>query len=312
MVKKDDATMDGGLPTDIVIPVMGPTGVGKSTFINSLLGQEKMVVGHDLKSCTARIEHAVVSNIPSHPNLHGRRVVIVDVPGFDDTIEDDAEILRRIAIWLASSYDDGMKLGGVIYLHEISQTRMLGTTRRNLNMFRKLCGEEALSRVILGTTKWADVLSDIGEQREKQLSDKFWKEMIGFGSVVRRFDKTQESAQAILNVILDKLTPPTPGESTPGSVGHDPTLQIQKELVHLQRFIPETQAGQELRYTLQQLLEMQKKMARELEVGNSEGSDHQARAKMKETQDNIKKTVKQIKDLKVPLPRRILAFFRLT
>ena len=34
--------------------------------------------------------------------LHGR-VVIVDTPGFDNTYEEDVEILRRIAVWLAAS-----------------------------------------------------------------------------------------------------------------------------------------------------------------------------------------------------------------
>lgn len=37
-------------------------------------------------------------------DIEGRRVVIVDTPGFDDTYIDDSEILRRIAVWLATSY----------------------------------------------------------------------------------------------------------------------------------------------------------------------------------------------------------------
>ena len=59
-----------------------------------------MPVGHDLKSCTANIHH---STIP-HPNIPSRRIVFVDTPGFDDTYVDDAEILKRIAVWLARSW----------------------------------------------------------------------------------------------------------------------------------------------------------------------------------------------------------------
>jgi hypothetical protein len=58
-----------------------------------------MVVGHDLSSCTSTLQYAVVDPSP----LEGHRVIIVDTPGFDDTYEDDVEILRRIAVWLASS-----------------------------------------------------------------------------------------------------------------------------------------------------------------------------------------------------------------
>jgi hypothetical protein len=62
-----------------------------------------MRVGHDMTSCTSKLEYAVIDPIPNHPHLKDHRVVIVDTPGFDDTYVDDVEILRRIAVWLASS-----------------------------------------------------------------------------------------------------------------------------------------------------------------------------------------------------------------
>ena len=61
-----------------------------------------MPVGHDISSCTSALQYAIVDNLSTH-KLEGRRVIIVDTPGFDDTYEDDVEILRRIAVWLASS-----------------------------------------------------------------------------------------------------------------------------------------------------------------------------------------------------------------
>jgi hypothetical protein len=58
-----------------------------------------MVVGHDLSSCTSTLQYEIVDPSPRT----GHRVIIVDTPGFDDTFVDDVEILRRIAVWLASS-----------------------------------------------------------------------------------------------------------------------------------------------------------------------------------------------------------------
>lgn len=58
-----------------------------------------------------------------------------------------------------------MKLAGVIYLHDIAQARMLGSTRRNLDMFRKLVGDKALDVVVLGTTKWGSVDESIARRR---------------------------------------------------------------------------------------------------------------------------------------------------
>jgi len=282
-VQQGDALVKDPKPTDIVIPVMGPTGVGKSTFINSLLGVNRMKVGLDLESCTSNLESVVVHDIPNHPKLKGRRLIIVDTPGFDDTWKDDVEILRRIVVWLASAYDSNMKLGGVIYLHEITQTRMLGTSRKNFSMFQQLCGKKAHAVVILGTTKWAEVKPNIGEEREKQLRENYWKDMLSQGSNMARVQNTKESAWALLDPILTNV------EKKAVKVA----LKIQVELVELQLLIPETKAGQELRYTLQQLLEMQKK--------GGEGANGEQR----------KAVLNQIKALNIPFSRRFATFFGL-
>jgi len=193
-----------------------------------------------------------------------------------------------------------MKLGGVIYLHNIAERRMEGANRRNLEMFRKLCGKDALPRVVLVTTSWAEVTPEVGQRREKELAHIFWKEMMSSGSQMCRFTNTQDSARAILNLILRKVEkrPPERGTTIIGDDKHD-TLKIQKELVDLQRFIPETDAGKELRYTLQEAFKLQKDMA--------EG-DHEEEAALALKQEKV---LRQIKDLHIPLSRRILGFLRL-
>ena len=60
-----------------------------------------MCVGHELSSSTSELQYAIVDNL-NPPLSEGRRVIIVDTPGFD-TYEDCTKILRRIADWLASS-----------------------------------------------------------------------------------------------------------------------------------------------------------------------------------------------------------------
>ena len=61
-----------------------------------------MTVGHDIWSCTSDIQYAILDN-PSTRKLKGHRVIIVDTPSFDNTYVEDVEILRRIAVWLAST-----------------------------------------------------------------------------------------------------------------------------------------------------------------------------------------------------------------
>ena len=137
-----------------------------------------------------------------------------------------------------------MKLGGVIYLHSISETKMRGATNKNLGVFQRLCGDKALARVVLGTTNWGEVNKERGEVRERQLATTFWKTMIDSGSKMLRFDDTKESARAFLNAILGQLKFDENGE-----IKNDIALRIQKELVELDRSIPETAASQKLRST---------------------------------------------------------------
>jgi hypothetical protein len=149
-------------------------------------------------------------------------------------------------------------------------------------MFHQLCGDKALARVVLGTTNWGEVDETVGQKREEQLAKTFWNTMTASGSKSLRFDRTETSARAFLDAILDQLEF---GEN--GEVLNDNVLQIQNEIVDLERRIPETAAGKELRYTLKQLLEIQKE-------GNSEMASSLS-ASLK----------KQIDELHISLPRKL-------
>ena len=164
----------------------------------------------------------------------------------------------------------------------------MGTTRRNLDMFSQLCGDKALARVVLGTTNWGEVNELVGEMREQQLAKTFWNTMTASGSKLLRFDRTEGSAWAFLDAILDQLEF---GENE--EILNDSVPRIQNELVDLERRIPETEAGKKLRYTLDQLREIQKDEA------NSEKAAALAAS-----------ITKQIAELRISLPRKIyLAFF---
>jgi hypothetical protein len=188
-----------------------------------------------------------------------------------------------------------MKLGGIIYLHDISQTRMLVNS---LNMFLKLC-QEGSGSVIFGTTKWGDVAQDVGKRREEQLTSTYWQDMIAEeGSQVHRFEGTPASAWKIVHVILDKF------EQHEG-------LQIQRDLVEFQQGIPETTAGQTLRNALQQLLGVPAQVPEELGAQTAGRGGSQMRQNLEVNMGQIRETLKQARAQKLSLPKRLMAFFRL-
>ncbi|KAJ8689304.1 hypothetical protein PTI98_013338 [Pleurotus ostreatus] len=207
---------------DIIIAVMGPTGAGKSSFINTATNSSEATVGHNLESCTQEVR---AISCP-HPKS-GRNVVLVDTPGFDDTVRTDTDILSAIADWLSTTYRDKITLSGILYLHRISDNRMAGTPIKNLNMFKQLCGQDALDNVILMTTMWTEVAEGVGESRESELRRNYWKPMIVGGSSTTRFDGTHLRAWEIIDAL---------------GTGPKPLL-IQTEMVDEGKTLPETSAG---------------------------------------------------------------------
>lgn len=109
-------------------------------------------------------------------------------------------------------------------------------------MFKKLCGSEGLSCVVLATTMWSQVPPELGERREEELISKkeFWGEMINKGSQVMRLrpDEEEISAIEIVRYILEKR--------------QYMTTALQKEMAS-GKTLDETSAGRELEAELEKL-----------------------------------------------------------
>ncbi|KDR82129.1 hypothetical protein GALMADRAFT_240652 [Galerina marginata CBS 339.88] len=286
-------TAEDGELRDIVIPVMGPTGAGKSTFINALLQDERLSVGHYLTSCTSELQVVEIESFPGNPPFNGRNLILVDTPGFNDTYEDDEKILHQIAEWLERAYRNSkMVLGGVIYLHDISSDRFSGTARRNLEIFQHFCGEAAFSKTVIGTTKWGRKADDFSAMHEEELRSVHWKSMIKKGSTVCRFLGDYESARSFVDVILRRMA-------------RDTALQIQVELAVDHKALADTKAGKGLR--LHQILELQAQILG-LETAVAVEDDEEAEQKLKMLREKMQHLVKKVQDAKTPLPRRFRVF----
>lgn len=174
-------------------------------------------------------------------------VWLLDTPGFDDTNRTDSEVLKEISAHLADPkilYEKRKsKLDGIIYMHRITDQRMGGTAQTNLFTFQKLCGQKALTNVILATTMWERVSEQEGIEREEELmrTDHFWGGMIAHGSKVLRHMNTPESALKIIEHFIKIDRSP----ERPKMV-----LALQEELVDQELTLDQTGAGQEVDHGL--------------------------------------------------------------
>ncbi|KAF5325901.1 hypothetical protein D9611_000785 [Ephemerocybe angulata] len=293
---------------DIIIPVMGATGAGKSYLINALLrargNKQLATVGCELASCTVNLQAFRIEGLTSkYGALENGDVIIVDTPGFDDTFASDFEILKRIADWLKSSCEDGAILGGVIYLHDISQDRFSGTARKNLEMFNHLCGDAALHKVVLVTSKWGrEGGRDFGA-REKELQERHWRSMLeGQGKArTMRLDHRNEGESAVR--IVDSILRRAAGSSL-----LDEVLQIQKELVNRKKFLPQTQAAKALRRQLEEMIQAQTEMLK-IEARAAEG-DKDAEAQVRAEEEKLRRLTGDVKSLKLSVPQLLRSLLR--
>ncbi|KAH6863571.1 P-loop containing nucleoside triphosphate hydrolase protein [Alternaria alternata] len=187
---------------DIIVAVMGVTGTGKSSFIRLVTGDNSIKIGEGLQSATTNVAAYRFA-------FGGYNFVLVDTPGFDDTVDRDEIIVKSISEWLAESYIAGQKLNGILYMHRIIDPRMQGTVLRNFKMFRSLCGKSFYKQVILGTTFWSTLRRTPADEATGQMrldklisTPEYWGEMVRSGSQVTKIsDDRQEASQLLLKFV---------------------------------------------------------------------------------------------------------------
>ena len=200
-------------------------------------------------------------------------------------------------------------MGGVLYFHDISAKRFTGTARQSLLMFFRLCGYSAIPQTVLVTTNWPSDRNVVLERREEEMKGEHWKTLIEKGLDVRRFQRNRDSAWDIINNLLKGIPSVL---SRRKDIDSHLDLQIQEKLIQLRMAIPETKAGQELRYTLKQLLKMQQE-AVALEESFARTGDREVQTNLENIRATIGKLQDQVKDLKVrlSLSKRFLKVFRI-
>jgi len=201
--------------------------------------------------------------------VDGRPVVLIDTPWFHDTFKSDMDILDTIAQYLAERYERGKSLGGIIYVHRISDVRFTGTDVKSFQTLLAICGEKALRNVTIMTNMWGKVTPEVGIAREEELASSFFKPALDNGAQLLRHSDTIESAHEVIRTVLENKRV---------------TLQIQEEMVDNWKPVSETAAGKELRRELDEQAGKRLTQLRELQemLNQTEAGDEETREELKQ------------------------------
>lgn len=147
--------------------------------------------------------------------------------------------------FLTNNFRGGRKINGIIYLHRISDPRVGRAVKKNLRVFRELCGNDVLDNVCLVTTNWDSVDQSLGSTREAELANNLFKLLIDGGAKTMRHDKGLVSAESIISTLVHKAPV---------------TLKIQTEL-NEGKTLGDTSAGSVI---IEEMKVLQKKQGEEL------------------------------------------------
>ena len=190
-------------------------------------------------------------------------------------------------------YEKGSKLSGVIYVHRISDKRFTGVAGRNFRMVRELCGDAALKNIVLVTNMWSEVPPEVGENRERQLSGKFFKPVLDLGAQMARHQNTVQSAHDIIRKM----------------VANDPVvLQIQRELVDEHKDITNTTAGEAVNQELHEQIRRHQTELEGIEEEMEQVLKEKDEQSMRELEEERRKVVEQMERIKKDSERMALKY----
>lgn len=172
---------------------------------------------------------------------------------------------------------------------------MAGTPLKNLRVFKKLCGNNAMAQVFLVTTMWDEVEEDVGVERLNELKSTYWKGMVSRGSTVVEYRNTWDSATKLLDDATRRSS-------------ERRHVTLQKEISELKMELRETEAGQQLCSRLEDLADQRLQTLRKLREEQSKSGDprstEELRKEYTELRAQLDDTLKQVHALRLPLRKR--------
>ncbi|KAF9035775.1 hypothetical protein BJ165DRAFT_1533256 [Panaeolus papilionaceus] len=179
----------GNLLWGSVVLILGPTGSGKSTFIEALLPDSSLQISsNQLEGFTQSIGTYKIENVEVTRTDEPTSVIyLVDVPGFTDTKISETSIVCMLREWMKVSPSG--HLGQILYLTPIQSACMPGSHGKVLRTVQAMTGWESAANITIVTTMWDRLWSDMSKMRAESNFNEL-QDVIGKGLARVRVTRT--------------------------------------------------------------------------------------------------------------------------
>ncbi|KAF9047931.1 hypothetical protein BJ165DRAFT_1127646 [Panaeolus papilionaceus] len=205
--------------------IMGPTGAGKSSFIEALAGESgQLSISKDqLDGYTQTVNaYHLVNVLSTTPGLPSPGpVYLIDTPGFSDAKISEVEIIDMVRKWLKNN--DLQYVNRILFFIPIAETRLPGSRRKTIKMIKQLLAQgNDRGTVTFVTTMWDTLHNERTRKRAEsnfvQLGDEVFQDFFGkYRECITQFMNTKNSALQVLdvsrNAAVDSFSKPTSSAS---------------------------------------------------------------------------------------------------
>ncbi|KAF9047753.1 hypothetical protein BJ165DRAFT_1468038 [Panaeolus papilionaceus] len=219
-----------GTPASHMILLLGPTGSGKSAFVEALSGKgASLGISKDqLEGVTQEVVCYRLDNVCRGCQDHyhcedGHSVYVVDTPGFSDSKVSELKVFTMLLDWMKkhtialdkhglNTVIHSNPISRILYFHPITATRVSGSSHGLLQMLADLAVNDLstlkqrtkMDKISIVTTMWDQVsaseksLQKAHTRFEQMMSPNGpCKNFIKNGCRILKFENTQKSAMSI-------------------------------------------------------------------------------------------------------------------